>query len=207
MISRYEDVEFSGGTVTAGHTLELLLGSANRDPEAFDEPDRFNIHRTDMEFDKAFTAAADHTVFALGRHFCVGSMLARAELTVAMDALLDAMDDIAYADGYEQVETGVYTRGADLSAADVHAESGFCCRVRRSPSYTDTGLLDRSRLGRSEGGRTSFPCDSLRLSAYRGTTYPASSRSQVSGVMPSSRSLNFWTRSEGVLGKSSHQRT
>ena len=91
--------------------MELLLGAANRDPEAFDEPDRFNIHRNDMEFDKAFTAAADHTAFALGRHFCVGSMLARAELTVAMDALLDAMDDIAYADGYEQVETGVYTRG------------------------------------------------------------------------------------------------
>ncbi len=113
MIMRHtdEEVEFSGGAVEAGHTLELLLGAANRDPEAFDEPDRFNIHRTDMEFEKAFSAAADHTAFALGRHFCVGSMLARAELTVAMDALLDAMDDIAYADGYEQVETGVYTRG------------------------------------------------------------------------------------------------
>ena len=113
MIMRHTDepVEFSGGKVEAGYTLELLLGAANRDPEAFSEPDRFNIHRTDMEFDKAFTAAADHTAFALGRHFCVGSMLARAELTVAMDALLDAMDDIAYAGGYEQVETGVYTRG------------------------------------------------------------------------------------------------
>ena len=113
MIMRHteEDVEFSGGTVEAGHTLELLLGAANRDPDVFSEPDRFDIHRSDMEFDKAFTAAADHTAFALGRHFCVGSMLARAELTVALDALLDAMDDIAYADGYEQVETGVYTRG------------------------------------------------------------------------------------------------
>ena len=38
-------------------------------------------------------------------------MLARAELSVALDALLDAMDDIAYADGYQLVETGVYTRG------------------------------------------------------------------------------------------------
>lgn len=59
----------------------------------------------------AFSAAADHLAFALGRHFCVGALLAKAEVEVAVDQLLDALPDLHLADGRVPAEQGVFTRG------------------------------------------------------------------------------------------------
>ncbi|BBH69507.1 cytochrome P450 [Actinoplanes sp. OR16] len=103
-----EDVRLSGGTVPAGATVVCLIAAANRDPRRYADPDRFDVTRPDLDFAKAFTAAADHTGFALGRHFCVGAMLAKAEVEVAVNALLDAMDDIELAE--PPVPQGVFTR-------------------------------------------------------------------------------------------------
>ncbi|WP_395103940.1 cytochrome P450 [Actinomadura sp. SCN-SB] len=89
-----EDVEVSGGTIPAGATVICLIAAANRDPRHYAEPDRFDITRPDLDFGKAFTAAANHTGFAFGRHFCVGAMLAKTEVEIATNELLDAMDDI-----------------------------------------------------------------------------------------------------------------
>jgi pulcherriminic acid synthase len=105
-----EDVELSGGVVEAGRTVTCLIGAANRDPERFDQPDRFNIHRTDLDIERAYSAAANHTAFCLGRHFCVGAMLAKTELEIGVGQLLDAMDNIRFAEGGRPPEQGVYTR-------------------------------------------------------------------------------------------------
>jgi pulcherriminic acid synthase len=105
-----EDVELSGGVVAAGRTLTCLIGAANRDPERFDRPDEFNIHRVDLDVERAYTAGANHTAFCLGRHFCVGAMLAKTELEVGIGQLLDAMDNIRFADDEPPPERGIYTR-------------------------------------------------------------------------------------------------
>ncbi|MFD3646156.1 cytochrome P450 [Streptomyces cyaneofuscatus] len=105
------DVELSGGTVPAGATVTCLIGAANRDESRYRDPDTFDIFRTDLTTTTAFSAAADHLAFALGRHFCVGALLAKAEVETGVGHLLDAMPDLRVADGFDPVEHGVFTRG------------------------------------------------------------------------------------------------
>jgi cytochrome P450 len=104
-----EDVELSGVTVPARSTVTCLIAAANRDPRHFAEPDRFDIFRSDLSPGKAFSGAANHLAFCLGRHFCVGAMLARTEVEIAANQLLDAMDEIAF-DGDAPRPSGVFTR-------------------------------------------------------------------------------------------------
>jgi pulcherriminic acid synthase len=106
-----EDVEFSGGVVPAGSTVTCLIGAANRDPERYADPDRFTVFREDLNTTRAFSAAANHLAFALGRHFCVGALLAKAEVEVGVNMLLDAMPDARLREGFSAVERGVFTRG------------------------------------------------------------------------------------------------
>ncbi|MFG3044997.1 cytochrome P450 [Streptomyces sp. NPDC048202] len=105
------EVQLSGGTIPAGVTVTCLIGSANRDENRYREPDRFDIFREDLTATNAFSAAADHLAFALGRHFCVGALLAKAEVEIGVAQLLDAMPDLRVADGFDLVEQGVFTRG------------------------------------------------------------------------------------------------
>ncbi|MGW0666785.1 cytochrome P450 [Streptomyces sp. NPDC002746] len=105
------DVELGGGPVPAGSTVTCLIGAANRDASRYRDPDRFDIFRTDLSGTTAFSAAADHLAFALGRHFCVGALLARAEVETGVNQLLDAMPDVRLADGFTPSEQGVFTRG------------------------------------------------------------------------------------------------
>ncbi|WP_256641292.1 cytochrome P450 [Streptomyces murinus] len=105
------EVTLSGGTIPAGATVTCLIGAANRDESRYRAPDRFDIFRDDLTTTTAFSAAADHVAFALGRHFCVGALLAKAEVETAVGQLLDAMPDMRLADGFEPVEEGVFTRG------------------------------------------------------------------------------------------------
>jgi pulcherriminic acid synthase len=105
------EVTVSGGTIPAGATVTCLIGAANRDGERYRDPDRFDIFRDDLTATTAFSAAADHLAFALGRHFCVGALLARAEVRTGVGQLLDAMPDMRLADGFVPREQGVFTRG------------------------------------------------------------------------------------------------
>jgi cytochrome P450 PksS len=71
------DVEVGGRRVWAGEVVLLGLGAANRDPEVFAAPDRFDVGR----------AARTHLAFASGAHACLGMGLARLELEVAVGTL------------------------------------------------------------------------------------------------------------------------
>jgi cytochrome P450 len=71
-------VEFHGQTVPAGSAILLLLGAANRDPERFQDPDRFDARRK----------AGLHLTFAIGPHYCLGAALARLEGRIALEEIL-----------------------------------------------------------------------------------------------------------------------
>jgi cytochrome P450 len=68
----------AGQPVGAGTTVNVLFGAANRDPEVFHEPDRFEIRR----------AEPAHVAFGHGTHFCVGAQLAQLEAEVAVAQVL-----------------------------------------------------------------------------------------------------------------------
>ena len=73
------DVVVGGMPVAAGTKIAALLGSANRDPAAFDQPDRLDIARKPNH----------HIAFGAGLHHCLGAPLARMELQIALPTLLD----------------------------------------------------------------------------------------------------------------------
>jgi len=73
-------VELGGASIAAGDTVQCMLGSANRDPAHFDDPDRYDLLRPNAD---------DHLSFGSGRHFCLGAALARAEVLVVLETLLD----------------------------------------------------------------------------------------------------------------------
>ncbi|MCO5213769.1 MAG: cytochrome P450, partial [Caldilinea sp.] len=75
-----EPVEVGGVTVEEGQKIAVLLGSANRDPAVFDEPDEFRVDREPN----------NHVAFGVGVHFCLGAPLARMELFESVTALFDA---------------------------------------------------------------------------------------------------------------------
>ncbi|MGK8508289.1 cytochrome P450 [Nocardia asiatica] len=70
-----EDLGYHGGVIPAGAKVLLLIGSANRDPEVFDDGDDFRIDRGDISGLASFGA---------GVHFCLGAHLARLEATIAL---------------------------------------------------------------------------------------------------------------------------
>jgi cytochrome P450 len=108
-----QPVEIEGTTIPEGATCILMLASANRDERHFTDPDTFDIHRTDLDVARAFSGAANHVQFILGRHFCVGSLLARTEMQVALDLVLDNMPNLRFQEGFTPREVGLYTRSVE----------------------------------------------------------------------------------------------
>ncbi|HST47173.1 cytochrome P450 [Jatrophihabitans sp.] len=72
------DTRIGEVTVRTGEKVAALLGSANRDPAVFDDPDRLDVGRTDNP----------HLGFGAGIHFCLGAPLARVELQTSLRTLL-----------------------------------------------------------------------------------------------------------------------
>ena len=87
-----KDTEVRGQKMKAGDRILLLYGSANRDPETFADPERFDIERRPQ-----------HVGFGIGSHFCLGANLARMELRVALTQLLSRLPDMEYADEHGAV--------------------------------------------------------------------------------------------------------
>lgn len=79
-----QDVELCGVDIPAGAVVEMVLGAANRDPARWDDPDRFDPHRP----------AKVNVGFAGGPHICLGMHVARAEMWVAMNAVLDRLPNL-----------------------------------------------------------------------------------------------------------------
>ncbi|WP_024799886.1 cytochrome P450 [Nocardia sp. BMG51109] len=80
-----DDIELAGVPVRAGSTVMLLLAGANRDPQVFEDPHRFDITRAN---------AKDHLTFSSGIHVCLGASLARMEGAYALRALFERFPDL-----------------------------------------------------------------------------------------------------------------
>jgi cytochrome P450 len=78
-----EPTELAGVRLQRGDIVVALLAAANRDPEHFPDPDRFDVAR----------AENDHLSFGLGNHYCLGAALARLEAHEALGALLRRFPD------------------------------------------------------------------------------------------------------------------
>ena len=73
-----EDAEIGNYKIPKGSKVAILLGSANRDPEVFDNPSELNFNRENK----------DHSSWGGGIHFCIGAHLARLELEVSFKHLI-----------------------------------------------------------------------------------------------------------------------
>jgi cytochrome P450 len=85
------DVEIAGVTIPAGAQVFALFGSANRDPAAFADPDRFDASRRDTD---------RHLSFGRGIHFCIGATLARQEAHTAITTLARRIPHLRLAPGF-----------------------------------------------------------------------------------------------------------
>ncbi|MEO7428457.1 MAG: cytochrome P450 [Acidimicrobiales bacterium] len=82
------DTTLHGQDIHEGDELMLLYESANRDDTVFEDPFTFDVARTPNE----------HVAFGFGPHFCLGASLARLEISVMLDELLERLPDLQLAD-------------------------------------------------------------------------------------------------------------
>jgi cytochrome P450 len=78
-----EDITIDGTLIPKGSGLTLLIAAANRDPDRFSDPDRFDPDRPDNQ----------HLGFGSGLHYCFGAPLARLEVHLALAALASRLDN------------------------------------------------------------------------------------------------------------------
>jgi cytochrome P450 len=80
------DVEISGVRMSQGDRVTIFYGAANRDPQAFANPDAFRLDR-DLR---------NHVAFGAGIHYCLGAPLARAEARISLNAFLDRFPTLSH---------------------------------------------------------------------------------------------------------------
>jgi cytochrome P450 len=96
-----EDIEYHGCPMKAGDKVLMNFPAANRDPEAFDQPDEVQLDR----------AHNRHVAFGSGIHRCAGSNLARMELQVALEEWMARIPEFELAEGREITWAGGQVRG------------------------------------------------------------------------------------------------
>lgn len=85
------ETTLDGTTLPAGTSLLLLFGSANRDETRFPDPDTADPDRPNVR---------EHLAFGSGIHQCPGAQLARTEVRIAIETLMDRLPDLQLAPGY-----------------------------------------------------------------------------------------------------------
>lgn len=87
MIERYarHNTLLCGAAISAGDMVLVSVVDANRDPDVFSDPEKFDMHRLNI---------SQHLSFAAGRHYCLGIYLARLEAEIAIKTLVEALPAI-----------------------------------------------------------------------------------------------------------------
>lgn len=84
-----KDTEIGGVAIPEGANILLVMGSANRDAEVFENPETFDISRTD---------ARNHLSFGFGIHYCLGNMLAKLQAKIALEETLQSVPSLRLTD-------------------------------------------------------------------------------------------------------------
>jgi cytochrome P450 len=92
------DVELAGRRIERGELVVVYLAAANRDPEVFPDPHRFDVERPN---------AGKHLAFSGGRHFCLGAALARAEGEVGLRSFFERFPEARSAGAGSRRDTRV----------------------------------------------------------------------------------------------------
>jgi len=82
-----EDIAIGGVTIPRGEAVYVVLGSANRDPHRFADPDALDLTRDTRQ----------HVAFGQGIHYCLGAPLARLEGQIAIGSLIQRFPDLRLA--------------------------------------------------------------------------------------------------------------
>lgn len=99
-----QEVELAGRLLKPGDCLDVIIGSANRDDTAYEHPDLFDIHRPQKR----------HNAFGFGPHICIGQHLARLEVGIAINAILDRLPNLRLDPDYPPPHVvGIGTRGPE----------------------------------------------------------------------------------------------
>jgi cytochrome P450 len=85
--SAVEEAEIQGRRIRKGDLVNTIIGSANRDPQRFTHPDRFDITRNEGR----------HLGFGVGIHFCIGAPLVRLEAEIVFETLLRRFPELRLA--------------------------------------------------------------------------------------------------------------
>jgi cytochrome P450 len=85
-----KDAEVGGVAIPAGAELLLVMGSANRDESRFEDGELFDITRGN---------AREHLSFGFGIHYCLGNMLAKLQVKIALEEIARLMPDVRLQDG------------------------------------------------------------------------------------------------------------
>jgi len=96
-----EDVKVNGQAFSKGTRFGVLYGSANRDPQQFENPDSFNITRQPNR----------HLAFSRGAHFCMGNHLSRLDMEIVFTTLLRRFSDIRLTGDEPEYRRGLSVRG------------------------------------------------------------------------------------------------
>ncbi len=96
-----KEVRWAGATIPAGSQVNFAITSANRDPEVFASPEKFDPWRKEKEY----------LTFGHGLHFCLGSHLAKREMEVSLKVLSERLPDMQIVDPGKVSITGTVLRG------------------------------------------------------------------------------------------------
>ncbi|HXJ44464.1 MAG TPA: cytochrome P450 [Bryobacteraceae bacterium] len=98
-----EDLELGGKRIRKREAVLAVLGAANRDPERFNDPDRFDVVRQDNR----------HLAFGWGRHYCFGAPLARVEAHIVFRTILSRLRNVAMEPGSPRWQNNMVFRGLE----------------------------------------------------------------------------------------------
>ncbi len=96
-----EDVEINGQSFNRGTRFGVLYGSANRDPQQFENPDNFDLARQPNR----------HLAFSRGAHFCMGNHLSRLDMEIVFTTMLRRFSEIRLAGDKPEYRRGLSVRG------------------------------------------------------------------------------------------------
>lgn len=108
-----QDISVGGVDFRKGDVLSLRFGAANRDRNAFHDADKVDLHRK---------KAGNHLAFGVGRHHCVGAPLARLEMLISFQAIIERFQRITlkYANPVHEYTPSFF--GRNLKALEIDFE-------------------------------------------------------------------------------------